>query len=243
MVTVSWADPETPDGLIHHVFSHFGKIKTNHNNPLGIINGTYNTADDDGDWVKKLNNIGNGERKFWMIVKEPLPSYAILDGKRVTVRHQGQRWTCARCHSDRGSCPGEADARKCEDNGGEKVDLRLAWQARLEKVGYTQWDGGEIDVDQEEEEQWFDTLEGVDDFNSILVRGFADNMDNSAIVDILVEQGCNVTDMENMVVSTTENANCRMISGVTKEVLQDIWKKIDNKPIQIALEEIKQGYV
>ena len=119
MVTVSWADPETPDGLINHVFSHFGKIKTSHNNQLGIIHGTYKTAEEEGSWAQKLNNIDNGERKFWMTVKEPLPSYAILDGKRVMVRHQGQRWTCARCHGDRDSCPGGADAKKCEDSGGQ----------------------------------------------------------------------------------------------------------------------------
>ena len=88
-----------------------------------------------------------------------------------------------------------------------------------------------MDVDREEEEQWFDPMEDVDNFNSILVRGFADNMDNSEIFDILVDQGCNVTDMEDMVLSSTDNVNCRMISGVAKEVLQDIWKKIDNKPI------------
>ena len=192
MVTVSWADPETPDGLVNHVFSHFGKIKTSPNNQLGIIHGTFKTAEEEGTWAKKLNNISNGERKFWMVVEKPLPSYAILDGKRVMVRHQGQRWTCARCHGDRESCPGEADAKKCEDKGGAKVDLRQAWLAQLEKVGYTQWEGGEIDTCEEEvteEDQLYNKEELLENCDTILVRGFSDTMTDREIIELFIEAG------------------------------------------------------
>ena len=80
----------------------------------------------DSDLASLLDGVPgvpNGERQFWMTVTTPLPSYGIIDGKRVKIFHVGQARTCARCHCTRDVCPGQANARQCEDNGGEKKNL------------------------------------------------------------------------------------------------------------------------
>ena len=73
-----------------------------------------------------------------------------------------------------------------------------------------------------------DLLENCD---TIFIRGFGDTMTDREITDLFIEQGCNLTDMANVVVSTTDNTNCRTVSGVTTDVVRDIWSRIDKKPI------------
>ena len=110
LVTVSWLDMETPNELLYHLFSHFGKVNSS------IADCVYKKNEKDSD----LASLLDGVRQFWMTVTTPLPSYGIIDGKRVKIFHVGQARTCACCHCTRDVCPGQANARQCEDNGGEK---------------------------------------------------------------------------------------------------------------------------
>ena len=79
LVTVSWLDLETPDELVFHVFSHFGKMKSN------IQWCKMKQENDESEEAKLLNIILCGERQFWIELDKPLPSYASIDGRKVKI--------------------------------------------------------------------------------------------------------------------------------------------------------------
>ena len=77
----------------------------------------------DGDLEKLLNNIASGERQVWMELNHHLPSYAVIDNRRVKIFYPGQRRTCARCQKVAVECEGNANAKLCEENGGVRVKV------------------------------------------------------------------------------------------------------------------------
>lgn len=91
LVTISWLDLETPDELVSHVFSHFGKMKSS------IQWCKIKPEGEESEESKLLNNILSGERQFWIELDRSIPSYASIDLRKVKVFHLGQKRTCARC--------------------------------------------------------------------------------------------------------------------------------------------------
>ena len=77
LVKISWLDLETPDELVMHILSFFGKPKSN------VQYCTMKEEDGESELAKLLNNIPNGERQVWMELNTSLPSYAVIDGRRV----------------------------------------------------------------------------------------------------------------------------------------------------------------
>ena len=74
LVTINWLDIETPDSLVMHVFSHFGKVKSD------VQWQKIKQEENESSLSKMLNNILSGERQIWMEVDKPIPSYDIIDG-------------------------------------------------------------------------------------------------------------------------------------------------------------------
>ena len=141
LVTVSWLDLESPDELVFHVFSHFGKMKSN------IQWCKMKQENDESEEAKLLNSILCGERQFWIELDKPLPSYTSIDGRKVKIYHAGLKRPCARCQKDGESCVGRANARLCDENGGQKLNVEFAWKDILNSVGYKEWNGGELTDD------------------------------------------------------------------------------------------------
>ena len=106
LVTINWLDIETPDSLVMHVLSHFGKIKSN------VMWSKIKQEDNDSPLARLLNSILSGERQIWMEIEKPIPSYAIMDGRKVKIFHPGQRRTCARCQKTAEHCPGDSNAMR-----------------------------------------------------------------------------------------------------------------------------------
>ena len=127
-----------------HVLNHFGKIKSN------VKWSKIKQEEGDSDLAKLLDNILSGERQVWMEVTKPLPSYAVIDNRRVKIYHPGQRRTCARCQKVADQCKGNSNARLCEDNGGEKVNVIDAWKNILATVNYIAWNGDKSDDDKDD---------------------------------------------------------------------------------------------
>ena len=88
------------------------------------------------------------------VFDKPIPSYAIIDGRKVKIYHPGQRRTCARCQKTAENCPGNSNAKLCDERGGDKVKVDGVWKEMLANVGYIDWVGGkEIELDVTEDEQ------------------------------------------------------------------------------------------
>ena len=62
LVTINWLDIETPDSLVMHVFSHFGKVKSD------VQWQKIKQEENESSLSKMLNNILSGERQIWMEV-------------------------------------------------------------------------------------------------------------------------------------------------------------------------------
>ena len=75
----------------------------------------------------------NGNRSYVMDIKTPMGSFHIIDGEKVTIRYNGQEWTCARCHQLKRLCPGRAIARDCT---AERVLLSSHMEAHWQKLGF-----------------------------------------------------------------------------------------------------------
>lgn len=184
-------DIETPNELLNHLFSHFGKVTSSINDCV------YKKKDGDSELAAVLDGIPNGERQFWMNVSTSIPSYGIIDGKRVKIFHAGQSRTCARCHQTRQVCPGEANAKKCEESRGAKNNLEEAWKKVLQEVNYTPWPGGEIELEeefdfescQEDEDVIFDHSKF--EYNGLIIDNIGQNTSteevNTALINAKIE--------------------------------------------------------
>ena len=63
-------------------------------------------------------------------------TYHIIDGANITVNYPGLRRTCGRCHQTSQVCPGESWAKKCEENGGQKVKLLDHMKSLWQEIGF-----------------------------------------------------------------------------------------------------------
>ena len=123
-----------------------------------ILKGVHSNTRDDGviDYLSKygkiistkfvyavfgegpLKGIKNGDRMYKMEIKPNsyLGTYHVIDGQRVTARYPGQQQTCARCFGTPHSCPGKGMARRCEQEGGVKLEFNDYIHQLWLKIGY-----------------------------------------------------------------------------------------------------------
>ena len=226
LVRISWLDLETPDELIHHIFSFFGKIKSN------IQYCKIKEEEGESDLAKLLNNIPNGERQFWIELKRPLPSYAVVDGRRVKIWHPGQKRTCARCNKQSEDCPGNSNAKTCEENGGLKEKTEVMWKELLREVNYKEWEGGEIQDISEETGAVLEPSEPVSDekWDGLVIDNLKEGAKDEEILELL-KKTCKDTDLENVQIIPTGSTRSKLIKGIAKNLLTPISKTIDKKVI------------
>ena len=175
---------ETPDELLLYVFSHFGNVKSN------VKWMTIKEETGESDIAKLLNNIRNGERQFWMEVTTPIPSYAMIDKRRIKIHHPGQRRTCARCHKVAERCEGNSNAKLCEDNGSAKIHVATAWKETLASVGYREWNRGEPEVDVDVIEEGNNDSDDENDADISNCDGFViSNLEENATIECLISPG------------------------------------------------------
>ena len=74
-------------------------------------------------------------------------SYHIIDGEKVSVRYNGQEWTCARCHQLKNYFPGLAVARNCT---ADRVLLSEHMREHWEKIAFKPETDTLNEVDEEE---------------------------------------------------------------------------------------------
>jgi hypothetical protein len=81
-VTISWLDLETLDELVHHVFSHFGTVKSS------VKWCKIKEQEDESEEAKLINN-NSGERQVWIELEKPIPS-GVIDGKQIKISRESQ---------------------------------------------------------------------------------------------------------------------------------------------------------
>ena len=227
LVKISWLDLETPDELLLHILSFFGNPKS------GVQYCTMKEEEGESELAKLLNDIPNGDRQVWMELDTSLPSYAVIDGRRVKIWHPGQRRTCARCNQDAHTCPGGANARDCEENGGIKTKTDEMWKKVLQKVGYREWTGEEIKIVNEKkgeaENESSETL--TENSDGIVLTNIDENTTEETIKELVLKNEANVQ-IENIKIESTENGRSRLVTGLHMSLINELTKKLDKKVIE-----------
>ena len=119
---------------------------------------TYRVKENEkNEYVKLLVGVKKGDRKIRMRVYKNIPSYIIVDGKRVKVTYEGQQKTCVRCNELYKNCPGKGIPEKCEELEGDKVELIKYW----EKFTYDN-EVIKADTDSKDEEESGEKFEKVE---------------------------------------------------------------------------------
>ena len=136
MVTVLGLHPNTKDHAVMRYLSVHGEV----NRAEKVIHHVFPGAPGSSLCAGKFN----GNRSYAMKVKQPMGSYHIIDGEKVTVRYPGQEWTCARCHQVRRLCPGNAIARNCT---ADRVLLSTHMTTHWEKIGFKPDTEADTEVD------------------------------------------------------------------------------------------------
>ena len=224
LVTISWLDLETPDELIFHVFSHFGTMKSN------IQLCKIREENEESEEAKLLNDIFSGERQFWIEIEKPLPSYASIDGRKVKLFHPGQKRTCARCQKDGENCQGRANAKLCEENGGEKIPVENVWKDILSKIGYKEWTGGDVSTDIAETD---DHLEGgkeqlppIEGCTGLILENLEENMNLEDVKSIL-KKACSNEVLESCTLHPTGSLKSKIVKDIDTSLIPAIAKKVD----------------
>ena len=228
LVTVSWLDLETPDEFVSHVFGHFGTMKSS------IKWCKIPQEADESEEAKLLNNILSGERQFWMEISKSLPSYASIDGRKVKIYHPGQKRTCARCQKDGEHCPGKANAKLCDENGGVKTNVETVWKEILDNVGYKEWSGEGIENDPEIEAVREDGEDTMDDPELPPIEGCTgivlDNLEEDMSLDdikAILQKVCPEDSLELCTLQPTGSLRSKIIENLETNLIQKITKKVD----------------
>ena len=228
LVTISWLDLETPDGLINHVFSHFGAMKSN------VQWCKIKPENEESEEAKLLNNILSGERQFWIELDRPLKSYASVDQRKVKIFHLGQKRTCARCQKDGENCPGRANAKSCEENGEEKTNVEVAWKTILNTVAYTEWTGGEVSAGNPSNEEESnepvvqDEAEPIEGCVGLVIDNLEEDATNEDVKTIL-KKACSEDILNTCSIHPSGSLRSKIVKFPNTDIIPSIAKKVDQK--------------
>ena len=135
-----------------------------------------------------------------------LGTYHVIDGQRVTARYSGQQQTCARCFGSPQSCPGKGMAKRCEQEGGLKMEFNLYIQQLWNKIGYVP---AEVelspDINSEHAIQEADQFtpaktseQDLTRFTGVRISTFPKEADNGQIVEFLIKSGLSESHKDNI---------------------------------------------
>ena len=186
VVTLKGVHPNTRDDGVMDYLAKFGKVTT-----TKVVYAVF------GDGP--LKGFRNGDRLYKLEIKANsyLGTYHVIDGQRVTARYPGQKQTCARCFYPPQSCPGKGMAKRCEQEGGLKVEFNDYIHQLWAKIGYNPSDveldtGTNIEHSQESDSFTpFKTTQVLDpsSFTGVRVSNFPRDTDHGMIVEFLINSG------------------------------------------------------
>ena len=217
VVTARGIHPNTLDEVVVDYLGKFGSVVTKK-----VVYGVYTEG--------PLKGIKNGDRSYKMEVKpgNNLGSYHAIDGHKVTLRYPGQQQTCARCHQTPQNCKGRGVARRCEAEGGKKVDFIDHILDLWKIIGYspqnpeaiTNIETAEDDLQQQEGGYFTPTKESTtpEKYTGVSIKHFPRNTDDGLIMEFLIECGLPEIKKENVslirgvaTVKDLDNEECRSL--------------------------------
>ena len=195
VVTLKGVLPNTRDDGVMDYLAKFGKVTT-----TKVVYAVFGEG--------PLKGFKNGDRLYKLEIKANsyLGTYHVIDGQRVTARYPGQKQTCARCFCPPHSCPGKGMAKRCEQEGGLKVEFNDYIHQLWAKIGYIPSDvelarGTNIEHSQESESFTPSKTAQVLDpsrFTGVRVSNLPRDTDHGKIVEYLINSGLSESYKDNI---------------------------------------------
>ena len=211
VVTVKGIHPNTREEVVLDYLGKFGKICSSK-----VIYGVFN----DGP----LKGFRNGDRSYKLEINPStnLGSYHAIDGQKVTVRYPGQYQTCEKCHQTAKDCKGKGIARKCEAEGGPKVDFSTYILDLWKRIGYfpenlqvNEDSNHDLDEDPIVQQQTGGIFTPVKDstftekFTGVSIKQFLKEVDSGEIIEFIVKSGLPESKVRNITINDRGTAVVR----------------------------------
>ena len=188
VIKITGLHPNTKDQAVLKYLAAHGKVSTSEK----VIHHVFPGEAGSSLLAGKLN----GNRSYVVELEVPMGSYHIIDGEKVSVRYNGQEWTCAKCHKFKKDCPGAAVARNCS---AERILLSAHMVELWDKIGYKPDTDTLNEVDQLEQEvqvggkskQQIVIPESsfTSKYKSVIIRGFRPDTALEDISEVLSQEG------------------------------------------------------
>ena len=222
VVTAKGIHLNTKNAVVLDYLGKFGEVSTNK-----VVYGVYTAG--------PLKGFKNGDRSYQIEIKPGtnLGSYHFIDSQKVSIRYPGQQQTCARCHQTPRCCRGKGMARKCEAEGGEKVEFTDHILDLWKRIGYSpdKVELGEIEnLDSESSipQQTggsFTPKKGPEEvaekFTGVSINRFPRSADHGEIMEFLVKCGLPESKKDNVninfgkvIIKDLENGECMTLIEV-----------------------------
>ena len=217
VVTARGIHPNTREDVVMDYLGKFGKVFTSK-----VVHCVFS----DGP----LKGMRNGDRSYKMEVKPGtnLGSYHAIDGHKITLRYPGQQQTCARCHQVPQICKGKGVARRCEAQGGVKIEFHDYILDLWQKIGYSP---DNLDLTEIRDSEKVSNQNGgsftppkgaiidTGKFTGVSIKQFPKGTDQGHIVEFLVNCGLPETKTDNIsfnsrgtvTIKELENSECLVL--------------------------------
>ena len=218
VITVKGIHPNTKDSVVLDYLGKFGKIVT-----TKVVHGVFR----DGP----LKNMKNGDRAYKIEIKpgENVGSYHFIDGHKVSLRYAGQQPTCGRCHEVPQKCKGKGIAKRCEAEGGYRVEFSEYISKLWRKIGYSPTNDDlenvedEEDIDVEEVTQFtpVKVLEDREKYAGVSIRQFPKETDPSEIIEFVCKAGLPEEKKDEITIRSNGVVTIKNIDNETSNILID----------------------
>ena len=198
VVTLKGVHPNTRDDGVLDYLSKYGKILS-----TKVVYAVFGEG--------PLKGIRNGDRMYKIEIKPNsyLGTYHVIDGQRVTARYPGQQQTCARCFGTPNSCPGKGLARRCEQEGGVKIEFNDYISQLWARIGYVP---SQVELSSEtndehtsQESNGFTPIKTAPmqdpaSYTGVRVSTFPKDTDEGKIVEFLINSGLSESYKDNITI-------------------------------------------
>lgn len=218
IVTAKGIHPNTREDVVLDYLGKFGKVFTSK-----VVYGVFAEG--------PLKGIRNGDRSYKVEIKpgSNIGSYHFIDGQKVTLRYPGQQQTCARCHQTPQCCKGKGLARRCDAEGGVKIEFTDYILDLWKKIGYSPQNLEVSDLLGEHETDDGPVLQqdggnftpskapsDAEKFTGVSLKQFPRDTDHGEIIELLVNSGLpeskknnvNIKTNGTVIIKNLENSEC-----------------------------------
>ena len=219
VVNVKGIHPNTRDSVVMNYLSKFGKLVTNK-----VVYGVFN----DGP----LKGIKNGDRAYKIEVKpgENIGSYHVLEGQKVSLKYPGQQQTCGRCHKTPKHCKGGGIAKKCQAEGGARIEFTDYILDLWKSVGYSPAEANltpdmNVEDDTEENTEKFTPAKYPvatnDIFCGVSISRYPKDIDQGQIVEMLCRLGLPESKKDNIIIKNNGYVTVKNLNEEESKLLID----------------------